>query len=199
VIGVKATIVTACVLLAACGPESQGPAAAAAVGEVRHPGVVDSIFPIEEEMKRFRAILGPEPTGLAGGAPSLEALVARFTTALVHADTAALLDMQLSRNEFGWLYYPTTRFTARPYELAPATVWFQIESGSSQGLGRLLDRLAGRPLTVEGHSCPLEPRNEGLNRVWEGCTVRIPFEATLFGSIVERDGVFKFVSYTNGF
>jgi hypothetical protein len=190
---VKAMIISACVLLAACGPESPEPAVAAEVAAVpdarAHRGVVDSIFPIEEEMRRFRAILGPEPTGLTGGAASLDELVARFARAVERADTAALVDMLMSRDEFGWLYYPTTRFTAPPYTLAPATVWFQIESGSSQGLARLMARLGGRPLALERHR----------NRIWEGCIVRIPFDATLFGSIVERDGVFKFVSYTNGF
>jgi len=191
------------ILLAGCSGGSPEPAAAA-VGSAA-VGTVDSIFPIEEEIRRFRAILGPEPEGLTGGAGSLEELVARFAQAVESADTTALHDLSMTRDEFGWLYYPTTMFTAPPYELAPAMVWFQIENGSSQGLGRLLARLAGRPLTLAGHSCPSVPRREGQNSVWEGCTVRIerpdaePLEATLFGSIVERGGVFKFVSYTNGF
>jgi hypothetical protein len=168
-------------------------------------GIVDSIFPIWEEVRRFRAVLGPEPPGLSGGARSRDALVDRFVAAVIAADTSAFAEMLLSRDEFGWLYYPYTRFTSPPYELPPALVWFQIENGSSSGLGRLLRRVAGRPLNAFGHHCPTEPLVEGPNRLWEGCTVRVDppngdrADAHYFGTIIERGGVFKFVSYTNDF
>jgi hypothetical protein len=168
------------------------------------PSVVDSILPIEEEIRRFRTVLGPDPERLSGGATTVAALVDRFERALAETDTAAFADMVMTRDEFGWLYYPTSIFTAPPYELAPSLVWFQIENGSSRGLGRLLERLGGRPIGITGHTCP-EPVIQGINRVWEGCVVRFdtpdaqPRELQLFGSILERDGVFKFVSYTNGF
>jgi len=189
-------------LLVGCGPES--PQAAAAATASALPPVVDSIFPIEQELRRFRAHLGPEPAGLSGGSGSLDSLVDGFARAVAESDTAAFAEMLLTRDEFGWLYYPTTRFTSRPYELAPGMVWFQIQNGTSQGLRRLLTRFGGRPLVVTGRTCPAEPRVEGRNRIWEGCTLRLerpegPLEAALFGSILERDGVFKFVSYTNGF
>jgi hypothetical protein len=167
--------------------------------------VVDSVFPIEEEIRRFRALLGPDPGSLTEGARSIDALVDRFERALVEADTAAFAEMAMTMDEFGWIYYPSSIFTAPPYELAPSLVWFQIQNGSSRGLGRLLDRLAGRPLVFMGHTCPPEPVTQGPNRVWEGCLVRFetadegPRELQLFGSILERDGVFKFVSYTNGY
>jgi hypothetical protein len=112
--------------------------------------------------------------------------------------------MVITRDEFGWLYYPTTRFTAPPYTHPPGLVWFEIENGSSHGLSRLLGQMGGRSLGMTGYTCPPEPRLEGRNEVWEGCVVRLEspegslVEATLFGSILERDGVFKFVSYTNG-
>jgi hypothetical protein len=188
--------------LGACGSEAPEPAAAAMLDMPRE--VVDSIFPIDEELRRFRALLGPEPAGLSGGSGSLDALVDRFVQAVIDADTAAFADMLLTRDEFGSLYYPTTRFASRPYELAPGMVWLQIGNGTSQGLSRLLGRLAGRPLTMTGQVCPPEPRVEGLNRIWEGCTVQLDhaegrLDASLFGSILERGGVFKFVSYTNGF
>jgi hypothetical protein len=167
--------------------------------------VVDSILPIAEEIRRFREVLGPDPGSLSGGASSREALVDRFAGALAQRDTAALRDMLLTRDEFGWLYYPHTRFTAPPYELPPSFVWFQIENGSGQGLGRLLERLAGPDFEVLGHSCPPEPLIEGPNRIWDGCSVRFdppegdPRELALFGGILERGGVFKFISYSNGF
>jgi hypothetical protein len=169
------------------------------------PSVVDSILPIAEEMRRFRTVLGPDPGRLSGGATTIDALVDRFEHALAEADTSAFADMVMTRDEFGWLYYPTSIFTAPPYELAPALVWFQIENGSSRGLGRLLDRLGGQPIDITGYTCSSEPVVQGINRVWEGCVVRFdtpdeePRELQLFGSILERDGAFKFLSYTNGF
>ncbi len=171
----------------------------------RAPTHVDSIFPIEESLLRFRAQSGPEPMGLSGGAPSLDALIAGFGLSLATRDTAALLDLLMTRDEFGWLYYPHTRYTQRPYELAPDVLWLQIENGASRGLGRLLDRLAGKSLGSPTYSCGTVPAVEGPNRIWEGCTVRIDPaeedgpEMRLFGSILERDGIFKFVSYTNDF
>jgi len=165
---------------------------------------VDSIFPIEEHLRRFREGLA-EPERLTGGARSLEALVERFASALAARDTAAFADMLLTPAEFAWLYYPGTRFTAPPYRLAPEILWMQIQNGSSRGLHRLLDRLGGTTLDVRDLRCPPEPLVEGANRTWEACSLEVappggdPAETRLFGSILERDGVFKFVSYTNDF
>ncbi len=166
---------------------------------------MDSILPIEEELRRFRDDLGPAPSRLSGGAASRDALVGRFVEALAASDTAAFADMLMTRDEFGWLYYPHTRYTARPYELAPALFWFQIENGTSRGIGRLLDRLGGTSLVVFGYRCAAEPLVEEPNRIWEECSLTVdppesePSEMRLFGSILERDGVFKFISYTNDF
>jgi hypothetical protein len=198
---VPLSIAIAAAWLPACGSEPPRVTAAADDGS---RGVVDSIFPVEEEIRRFRAVLGPEPERLGGGASSRDALVARFAAAVEEADTAAFRDMLLTRDEFGWFYYPTSRFAVPPYRHPPALVWFELENGSSHGLGRVLDRLAGRPLGMTGYSCPSAPLVEGRNEIWEGCVVRLqggeggPGDAILFGSILERDGVYKFLSYTNG-
>jgi hypothetical protein len=142
---------------------------------------------------------------LTGGASTRDALVARFVDALAAKDTAAFVEMLMTREEFGWLYYPHTRFTERPYELAPEILWLQIQNGSSRGVGRLLDRLGGTRLDVRDYRCRSVPLVEGPNRIWEECTVRVaspegaPADVGLFGSILERDGLFKFVSYSNDF
>lgn len=205
------TLVVASWLATACGrpdaapePASSDTVRTAVSDSVRT--IVDSILPIAEELCRFRATLpGEPPTALSGGAPSRDALVARFVTALEAADTAVFRDMLLTRAEFAWLYYPHTRFTAPPYELAPDLLWFQIENGTSRGFGRLLDRMGGRPVHADGYSCPSQPRAEGPNRVWEDCAVHLrppggqARDLRLFGTVLERDGVYKFVSYSNGF
>ncbi|MBM4184220.1 MAG: hypothetical protein FJ207_08320 [Gemmatimonadetes bacterium] len=169
------------------------------------PVHVDSIFPIEESLRRFREASEPAPNILAGGAPTRDALIDRFVEALAASDTAALVGMLMSREEFAWLYYPHTRFTARPYELAPELLWFQLQNGSSRGLGRLLDRLGGVRFEAQAPRCPSVPLLEGPNRSWEGCTLGValaggePATIRLFGTILERRGTFKFVSYSNDF
>lgn len=199
-----AAVIAAVILTAACSPRA--PEAPAEVEADTIRTIVDSIFPIQEELRRFRDALGGEaPTGLSGGASSRDALVDRFVTALEAADTATFQDLLLTRAEFAWLYYPHTRFTAPPYELAPGLLWFQMENGTSRGFHRMMLRMGGRPAHVAGYACPQEPLVEGPNRVWEECVLHLAppggeaRDFRLFGSILERDGIFKFVSYTNGF
>lgn len=166
------------------------------------PAYVDSVFPIEEEVRRFRAQLGgASAAGLQGGAASRDELVARFMAALEARDVAALGPLVITPVEFIDLYYPHTRFTSRPYELSPQLVWFQLENYGSKGLSRAVDRFGGRPLGFRGHSCETE-ETEGPNRISGGCSVEIEDEGgrrrvSLFGQVLERDGVFKFISYGN--
>lgn len=191
-------------LSAACAPGSPDAPAQAEADTVRT--IVDSIFPIEEEIRRFRSTLeGEPPTRLTGGAASRDALMDRFIAALETADTAAFRDMLMTRAEFAYLYYPYTKFTAPPYELSPALLWFQMENGTSRGFHRMMQRMAGRPAHATGYRCPDPALEEGPNRIWEGCLVLLrppgggATDFRLFGSILEHGGVFKFVSYTNGF
>jgi hypothetical protein len=140
---------------------------------------------------------------LAGGASSFDALVAAFVAALEDRDVRSRGELVISPEEFAYLYYPTTRYTRRPYEMSPALVWFQLENYASRGLNRALARHGGRPLQAIGHTCPDTAAEEGANRVWHGCVVRRLDEAgdtvntSLFGAILERDGRFKFINYAN--
>jgi len=173
-------------------------------GATAHTPVhVDSIFPMEEEILRFREGI-PQVSGLSGGAPSKETLVDGLITALEQADSAAVTGLALNRAEFAWIYFPHTMYVAPPYELPPGLVWFQQQNRSSTGLTRLLRRYAGRTLHYEGFNCPDEagePFGEG--RIWHGCTVfgTLPegdrVEERIFGSILEWDGRYKLVSYSN--
>jgi hypothetical protein len=172
--------------------------------EPRTATVVDSIFPIEEELRRFRATLAEHPDRLADTEPTRDALVSRFVAALENTDTAEFRRMALTRPEFAYLYYPTTQFAAPPYELSPALVWYRLESYSSRGLVRALDRFGGRPLHVSGHACEATPLVQGENRIWHGCVLQARDAAgrevslSLFGPILEREGRFKLLSYANG-
>jgi hypothetical protein len=164
---------------------------------------VDSILPLEEEIRRFRLTLGDEPTVLSGGGSSRDALVEAFLDALEWADTATLREMTLTREEFGYLYYPETHYTERPYELSPALVWFQLENYGNRGFQRALRRFSGRALGSTGYRCKEEPLVQGENRIWTNCLIEIGEPAggerqlSLFGAILERQGHFKFLSYAN--
>jgi hypothetical protein len=191
--------------LAACGGEAADAHAVTpprAVEAAPAPGThVDSILPPGEEERRFREGLA-EPRGLAGGEETREALVRAFVRAVERADTAAVRGMILSRAEFAWLYYPSTEFTRAPKRMSPALLWFLTMQESEKGIGRLLARRGGRRLAYVASRCAPEPRVEGANRLWDRCTVTVRAEGgtkteRLFGTIVERDGRFKFVSYQN--
>lgn len=199
-----AALLLACLL--ACGaPPGDAPAAAAPPAAVAaSAGVVDSIVPIDEALRRFRADLGAPPAAL-DGERSRDALVRRFVRAVETRDTSALRAMALSRAEFAYLYYPESPLSRRPYEEPPALLWFRIQEGSNAGAVRLLRRLGGAPSGFVSHACERAPEREGPNALWERCRVRRvrapgdTVEERLFGSIVARDGRYKFVSYANDF
>jgi hypothetical protein len=170
------------------------------------PGyVIDSILPVEEALRRFRDGSGEPPPELGGGSADRETLARRFVTALAADDTLALSAMRLSRAEFAYLVYPESRYARAPYRSAPELMWSQIARGSDKGLVRLRRRLGGQPLRFERLDCPATPEREGENQLWAACTIRIAdaegasLERRLFGSMIERHGRFKFVSYANDF
>jgi len=168
------------------------------------PVYVDSILPIEEEVRRFKAAIGDSVSALTGGATSAEELVHGFVEALNRADVESLQRMTVTAEEFAYLYYPHTQYTTRPYEMSPALVWFQIENSGVRGLDRALARFTpATPLTIVGFECPDAPRVEGMNRVWADCVVQVAepsgteVNLSVFGAILERDGAFKFLNYAN--
>ena len=209
------SLVLACVVYG-CG---EGHAAAAdsahadSVARVRQdsinrsqPGyIVDSILPIEEQLRRFRAGVPDTIRELVGGASSREMLVRVFMRNLAASDTAALVRLTISRAEFAWLIYPDSPLSAPPYRLAPDLAWMQHAAASGTGLTRLLERLGGGQLQLHSWDCSEGPLPEGKNRIWRNCAVRFeqPGAAQnslrLFSSIIERQGRFKILSYANDF
>jgi len=164
--------------------------------------VVDSALPLAEALRRFRQDL-PEVTALQGGATTRDALVERFVHALEARDTAVLAALVLTRAEFAWLYYPTSRTATPPYELPPELAWLQLDLRGQRGIAAALETFGGRRLAYRGYVCPPRPVAEGRNRLWAPCLVRLvrpdgrEERLRLFGTILERDGVWKFVSYSN--
>ena len=167
--------------------------------------MIDSIFPIEEEIRRYQVDL-PPATALSRGAASRDELVRRFVTALERADTSAFLPLVLDRSEFGYLYFPESRYTVKPYKTKPGLVWFQVQNVSNRGIGRALARLGGSPIGFRSYTCGGDPVVEGKNTLWEGCTVTYrptPQDSShtmrLFGTILEREGTWKFIGLGNDF
>ncbi len=163
--------------------------------------VVDSAVSIEIALEEFRRGV-PRPAGLTGGFSTREELVRKFIGALEVSDTAALRRMVLQKDEFAWLYYPTTRFTRKPYELPAGLLWFQMQGQTEKGASLLLSERAGASRGYLGHDCRSQ-RREGENTVHGHCVVHRVVAAgdtvtdRLFGLIVERGGAHKFVSYAN--
>lgn len=187
--------------VAACRPAT--PDAGGDTRTASYAGVVDSVVPRDEALRRFRTGLG-EPRDLDGSAArSRDALVRAFVRAVEAGDTAAARALTLTRAEFGWLYYPTTPQGLPPYDLSPSLLWFLTQGGTDKGLRRLLDERGGGPLRYAGYRCDPRSSREGENTLWGPCVVRRvqapgdTVEERLFGLILERAGRFKFVSLAN--
>lgn len=169
------------------------------------PGyIVDSILPVEEEVRRFRAAIGGAALSqFVDASTSRDTLVARLAAAIAEHDDQALQRTRVTAREFIDLIYPESPYTKAPFRQAPGLVWTLIEEPSNSGRRRLLANLGGKPLAITRVSCRKSPEAQGRNRLWNGCTVRYVSgsdaarDGRLFGTIVERDGRFKFMSLSN--
>lgn len=190
----------------ACRGDDRKPSAIAAGSATESraatPAVPDSQYDIAVQLRRFRDSVGDRPTGLAESATSREALVRRFVRAVEAADTAALERMQLSAGEFAWFYYPDSKLSRPPYELEPQLMWMQIRAHGDRGRSRLLQKYGGKLLGYRALDCQ-SPERQGDVLLHE-CRIRHTQAASeravdkrLFGTILERQGRFKFVSYAN--
>ena len=194
----------------ACGRETPvakaraetAPPARHATDTAHRPVHVDSILPREVALERFQRA-STRVSALSSGARTRDDLVRRFARAVEARDTAALRRLVLSRGEYAFLYYPTSAQGLPPYSLPPELLWLMMVEQSNRGVTRLLAERAGRPLGVAGLRCVGDSTLEGKNRLWGPCLIRRveapgdTVEERLFGPIIERDGRFKFVSYSN--
>lgn len=169
------------------------------------PGyIIDSILPVEEELRRFQATIAARPLGFTDGATSRSALVADFVRALEHDDTTALMHLVINRAEFGYLIYPISPNAKPPYRQSPELVWMSRAASTDKALTRLLSRFGGKPLGFAGLTCPDTAIREGANTVWSNCVVKRlttggdTVQLRMFGAIVSREGRYKFLSLTNG-
>ena len=161
-------------------------------------GVVDSILPIAEQLRRFRDALPPTDT-LRHASPSRDALVTRWAAAIARNDTSDLNAMIMDRDEFAWLYYTDSPLSKPPYEAPPELLWGQLLASSNKGATQLVNRFGGSRVTASRLRCPTPPDTQGANVLHSKCEVRLtapgktPVDGILFGTILERGGRFKFV------
>jgi hypothetical protein len=165
---------------------------------------VDSILPLEEEIRRFRSTVPETPTRLSGGAKRRDDLVRRWVRAIESSDSTALGHMLMNAAEYITLYYPESPYTHAPYRQSPGIRWALITNTSMQGASRVWSRHAGLPMGFTGYRCDPNPELLGKNRIWTGCVVDWKNESgkgslRLFGPIIERDGEFKFVTYASDY
>jgi hypothetical protein len=82
-------------------------------------------------------------------------------------------------------------------------MWFMLVERSNRGVQALLEERAGRPLEAAGYRCVGDSTIEGENRLWGPCVLRRvqapgdTVEERLFGPILERNGRYKFLNYSN--
>jgi hypothetical protein len=168
--------------------------------------VIDSILPTEELLRRFRTRVGGAPvTALQHASDSRDALIARFMKAVAASDSASLRDMALNAREFADLVYPESPNTKPPYKEDPAVMWTTIQNPSQGGFIRLVRRTAEIPTKLVDYRCDGKTEKQGRNTFISGCILRlngkdgVTTSHRYFGSIIERDNKFKFVSYRNEF
>jgi len=195
--------------ISGCGANSDQPPRTAADSQAAHVaevaaagGVVDSILPMDEQLRRFREGM-TAPDTFRNAATSREALVEQWLRAIGKSDTATLNMLLLDRAEFAFLYFPTSPMIAPPYEAPPQLLWGQILASSNDGLPKMLRRFAGKALSSPSLTCPDTGVVEGENRTWSRCELSFRVNGTetargrYFGTIVERAGRFKFLGYAN--
>jgi hypothetical protein len=185
-------------LVAGCGT--------AGVAEEREARAVtgDSILDMQVMIERFQARHAPVAAFGEDAPRTRDELIGRFAAALPASCAAALRKLTLSEAEFAYLYFPTSMFSGPPYAQPPEVNWLLVQQNGLKGEARLLRHYGGAAIDIAGYSCEADPAVEGRNTVWSRCRVALRQEdgsvledVRLFGSIVERDGRFRFVSLAN--
>jgi hypothetical protein len=190
-------------LLAGCRPADQPTQAELITQQSPNSpqAIVDSVFPVEEEIRRFKvARSGASASVLTGGSASRDALVKRFIAAVQANDSVDIRRMVMNAAEFIDLYYPTSMFATPPYKQSPELRWFLIQENSNKGISRLLSRYGGKPIKLVDYNCAAVATVEGDNKLWDRCVVQWnqkPSPVRIFSTIVERHGQFKIMSYAN--
>jgi hypothetical protein len=182
--------ITLFILLTACRPAPHRPATA------------EGLTPWEARLTAFQTGLA-RPAELGGGTPSRDSLVSLVVHGIERRDTALLRRLEVTKEEFAWLIYPTSAQGRPPYDLEPQAYWEMLFFHSDGGLTKALEAYGGSPLGVTGYSCDTTEVREGINRLVGSCLLERhnaagqAVQEALFGVVIERNGVWKVLSYAN--
>lgn len=145
------------------------------------------------------------PVPLMGGRPSADSLVAAVLDGLGRSDTALLKELLVTRDEYMKVIYPELgkhwpgARDSRP-EIADA-LWTNHAGNAMKGLRRALRDLGGRELSVKRVEFADGTKEYVSYTTHEGTIVTAADargkeqKIGVIGSIVEKDGVFKLLSY----
>jgi len=141
---------------------------------------------------------------VTGGAASLDELILRFLEALRTRDTDALEALRLTRDEYVHLVMPGHVPPGEPPQrLSPeaAEYFFQVmDAKSRQFRSALVQRFGGRPLELREIGFEKGVARYAGHRAHRRAALRLrEADGSVIelrtGSVVERDGRFKFASY----
>lgn len=149
--------------------------------------------------------VAPRPVEkVTGGASSLDELIERFLAALHSGDTGALDALRLTRDEYVHLVMPGHVPPGQPPQaLSPeASDYFYevMDTKSRHFRDALIARFAGRPLELHEITFEKGVAQYAGHRSHKRAALRLrEADGSLVelrtGSVVERDGRFKFASY----
>lgn len=167
------------------------------------PGyVVDSIFPPEEAIRRFRATIpGTAPRELSGGAASADQLLRIYWANLIAKDSASVQTLSVDKAEFAYLYLPDSPEIRSGMQ--PQIAWLLLDEASLRGLSRARLRAEqASTATVRGVTCAGDPVQSGVARVEGPCGVvlqRAEGRDTVWiaNRLITRDGVVKLLGFAN--
>lgn len=186
--------------LSSCGPEkpaSEGNDSTQASGTP--PAVSYVVTPA------YYDTLSKNPAPLANGLSSVNALLTAVLEGVRRNDTTSLKNLLITRDEYLAIIYPElgkhwagARDMRREIKEA---LWINHAGNAMKGLRRALRDLGGRELKLEKVEFADGTKEYASYTVYEGTIVTVKdregreHKIGAIGSIVEKDGVFKLLSY----
>lgn len=186
--------------LCSCGSEEPGPKKSAPPRAESAPAAESHIL-----TPAHYDTLARNPVPLMGGRPAADSLVAAVLDGLGRSDTALLKELLVTRDEYMKVIYPELgkhwpgARDGRP-EIAEA-LWTNHAGNAMKGLRRALRDLGGQQLSLKRVEFADGTKEYVSYTTHEGTIVTAADargkERTIgaIGSIVEKDGVFKLLSY----
>ncbi len=171
---------------------------------LKTPGyIVDSIFPPEETLRRFRAdFSGAPPTSLDGSMRSRDDLLRRYWRILTSGDTTGAGALVLTKREFAYLYLPASpEFKAG---MPPQIAWLLLERSAPTAFSKAREvAVTRRTGAVVGTTCPpVVGALPGELQVFGPCGVIIRSGASrdtmwIASRVVAHRGIVKLLSHAN--